>query len=102
MKISIIAAALVLTGCATLEPDAVRLNLQHTSHITQHFEAENFDAGYNAVMLDVNWTRSRFHLDISDGINLQPKDSTVIEAYGGLAGPREVFQATLGVDLWKR
>lgn len=91
----------ILSGCV-LEPTAVRLNLEHTSHISQHFEPQNFDAGYNALMLDVHWQVDRFHLDIADGINLQPKDSTVIQAYGGLAGPREVFQATLGVDLWKR
>lgn len=100
MKTPIVLLALGLTGCAALEP-TVRLEVQHTSHLTQHFSATDYNCGYETAMIDLHWQYDRLHLDIADGLVLDSRDRLVMQAYGGLAGPREVFQATASLDVWR-
>jgi hypothetical protein len=100
MKITASLIALTLSGCAALAP-TVRFETQHTSHATQRLQSPPTSYGYNAVLLDLHWDYRRVHVDIADGLNLTARDTYVSQAYGALAGPREVFQATISVDVWK-
>jgi len=101
-RLTLATGAILLASCSALEP-TVRLEIEHTSHITQHFAAADNDlnCGYNAVMVDLHWQYERLHLDVADGLNVSPQDAQFRQAYGALAGPRETFQATASFDVWR-
>lgn len=92
-----------LTSCATIEPNAVSLEAEHVSHISQHFGAHPTNFGYDDLMLAARWRRGRFHWRLADGMVLEAQDPRVNEkCYGGLWGPREVFEASAGYDIWRK
>lgn len=95
----ILLAALALTGCA-LEPNSLRVEAEHVSHVSQHFGPDPTNLGFNAVMLEAHWQQGHAFLDVSEGINISPRlDSVVGPVYGALAGPREIFQAKAGWEI---
>jgi len=100
----IIFALLSLAGCAAmhrLEPDSAGVVITHVSHITQHNPLAAWlghrptDYGYQTASLRVSWynRRHRWRFSMTDGY-LLPR--------GWLAGPKEVFTASLGYTFWRR
>jgi hypothetical protein len=90
-------------------PDEVNLEIQHISHVSQHFGSDSTDYGVEIASLAVRWTGHSWFLDIAEGAalntcnDLHYYDSTqVLEQCGALEGPKEVFQATFGIHLWNR
>lgn len=95
----VVGAALCLTGCA-LEPNAVRFEAEHVSHISQHFGPNPTEYGFDAVSIVAHWQYSHVYLDVSDGINVSPALKGVVgPVYGALGGPRETFQARAGYEI---
>lgn len=91
--------ALALSGCA-LEPNALRIEGEHVSHLTQHFGHDPTDYGFNAVSVVAHWQVSHAYLDMSEGVNISPALQGVQgPVYGYLAGPREIFQARAGWEF---
>ena len=96
-------AALCMTflcsGCA-IAPNTLRIETEHVSHLTQHFEADPTNFGYNALTLELHWQRRGWFADVSEGLVLNARDRNINSlCYGALAGPREVFAARMGWEL---
>lgn len=90
---------LALTGCA-LEPNAIRFEGEHVSHVSQHFGDHPTGYGFDAISLVAHWQAGHAYLDVSEGINVSPAMKDVIgPVYGDLAGPRETFQARAGYEF---
>lgn len=101
MKLAMIVLALALSGCA-LEPNAVRFEAEHVSHVSQHFGTDTTNYGFDAISVVAHWQISHAYLDISEGINVSPEfdgNRVVGPVYGSLAGPRETFQARAGWEI---
>jgi hypothetical protein len=100
----IIVLASLVGGCA-LAPERVNVELQHTSHVTQHFSSK-YDGrhyGYDAAGLDVHWQYKRVGADIFEGAVLGACSfDQVVDHCEALAGPREVFSARVDVALWSK
>lgn len=99
-------AAWVLPGvltasCATIEPSAVSVELDHVSHATQHFTQPATNYGYNAANLVIRWQHDRVYATLAEGIVLD-NPACGGQCYGALWGPREVFTGQLGVNLWTK
>ena len=90
--------SLALTGCA-LEPNSIRVEAEHTSHISQHFVSPDINAGFDALMVVAHWEGHGLFLDVGDGINLSPHEPALEPVYGGLVGPRETFVARAGYEI---
>ena len=86
-----------LSGCAS-----VNIEVQHTSHLSQHF-GDQRHYGFNAIGVDVRGQRGCVSVDVFEGAVLGAcgtyYDSTYCE---GLYGSREVFNARLDVALWSK
>lgn len=94
-----------LTACAVepMLPSYAAVEVNHTSHIEQHFQPEPTSFGYNALQLDLHWTQGRFYLDLADGVVLG--SCTGVGEYRsceGLEGPREVFTGRAGIVLFAK
>lgn len=76
-----------LSGCA-IEPDSLRLEAVHTSHLLQHFENEHY--GYDSVGIDAHWRIGHAYLDIGEYYS-PPNDS--------LDHQDESFQARFGYEI---
>lgn len=92
-------AAIVVANAADLRPAAISFELAHTSHVSQHFGPDPTNYGYNAALLTARWEYQRIHLEVSEGAVL---DQCVEHSCGGLWGPRELFTARVGVNLWTK
>jgi hypothetical protein len=90
----------LLCGCA-LEPNAVRLEGEHISHVSQHFGEDKTNCGTELVNAVAHWRLGNHgYLDVSEGYNLNKPDGQVCD--GGICGPREVFQARVGYEITLR
>ena len=98
----ILCALLPLAGCACLrrvEPDSASVVITHVSHISQHpplctwvgEPCTNF--GYQTASLAARWQRGRLCWSVGDGVQLPG---------GDLAGPHEVFSASVGYTIWRK
>jgi len=97
-------AALCLTARARafdLYPDALAIEAQHVSHVTQHepFTSTPTNYGYNAIDLALKWRYGPLQLVVSDGV---VTERCYVDHCGGLAGKREVFNARVSYDMWSR
>ena len=98
----------ILVGAAAhadVLPQDIVLEMQHVSHISQHFGADRTNFGYDDPQLTVRWGGTRWSFEISDGIILQPCVNDSFGDHtrcGSLFGPREVFSARLGLKLWTK
>jgi len=98
-------ALALLTGCAVVEPERVSVELQHTSHVAQHFSSmyAGRQYGYDAAGVDVRWQYGRVGLDVFEGAVLGACSfDEVVNHCEGLAGPRDVFNARVDVALWRK
>lgn len=102
MKITIaVIALLLITGCATLEPDSIRPELEHMSHLTQHqpFSDHPTCFGANVASVFAHWDIHSAYVEVGEGVvlnRLSAKDSKGETAYGEIEGPREQFTARVG------
>jgi hypothetical protein len=90
MRALILTAAL-LSGCA-LEPNALRLEAAHTSHLLQHdwmTEWSRAQPGYDAIGVVAHWQRGSAYADVGEYYSPECLD-----------GQHEVFQARFGYE-WK-
>lgn len=83
----------LLSACATVAPQDVRLETVHISHITQHFGSHPTNYGFQAVEATAEWKVGGFHVAFSEGYNLCAKSEF---GYGGLDGPRELTEIRFG------
>lgn len=97
IKLTMIGATFVLSGCSCLEPNTVRLYAEHVSHATQHMGSDKTEYGYNTVNIELHYQRGGAFLDLAEGLNLNAKSNW--EEFGALAGPREVFTARVGYEI---
>ena len=89
-------------SCARADvlPDAIDAELDHVSHASQHFGPHSTEYGYNAAALVARWYLTpRVTLAVTEGAVLDRRDGA---SYGGLWGPRELFQARLSYTLWRK
>ena len=96
MKAAAIGLVAALAGCATLEPDAVRLDAGHQSSIGQHLQSGPQDFGMNTVNVAATWRRGRWVAEVSEGYAVQGIDACVH------CSSRDVFEAHVGYELWQR
>lgn len=92
MRRALLLSLLMIGGCAT-----VSVEVDHVSHVTQHFGSHPTDYGYDSANLVARWSREHLYAELSEGIVLESRDG---RSYGGLWGPREVFSAKVGYVLW--
>jgi hypothetical protein len=86
---------LLLTGCATLEPDAVRVEATHISSISQHFASPPTNYGVPVIpSVELHWQHGPVFVDMSEGYNWRYRDG------GALPGPGEVFTGRVGYE-WR-
>jgi hypothetical protein len=91
----------LLAGCAALVPVGVPIELDHTSHLTQHapFTDTPTRYGYNAVAVGLHWQPAeRLSVVATEGWNLSPSYPQA-QLCGALKGPREVFQARITYEV---
>lgn len=81
------------SGCC-LAPNTVRTEVQHVSHLTQHFGPDRTNMGYEAFNVVAQWRKGGAYLDVGDGVNVSPRDG--YRCIGGMCGPREIFTASVG------
>lgn len=91
----ILVVAAILSGCASIVPDAVRGEWSHTSHV---FAGPPFGPKYEEDSLDTanviaRWQNGRLYSEIGVGYKL---------ADGGFFGPDLTFTSRIGVELWKK
>jgi hypothetical protein len=94
MKLFFALAAVVLSGCTTLEPDALRIEAGHQSTIGQHFTSQPSNYGMETVALAAKWQRGHWVAEVSEGYAVSG-----IDACARLCPTRDVFNATVGYEI---
>jgi hypothetical protein len=94
------AALASLSGCAALEPDAVRAYAGHDSHALQHqpFTANPTNYGESDVNLELHWQKGPAFVDLSEGYIFSGSALCDHQMCGG----RETFKARVGLELWSK
>lgn len=88
MKTSIVALyALTTSGCA-LMPDAIPIEIAHTSHISQHMDGSGGNCGWETISTGLLWRRHGVTLEILDGYAPEHVD-----------GRHEVFNARISTEI---
>lgn len=98
IAIAIVFAIYWLTGCAELEPNSIRVEGEHVSHMSQHAPFTDRPTNYGDESVEVLAHWKLFHhgyLEAGEGINVSPSH-TGQDCDGGLCGPREIFIARVG------
>lgn len=92
----IVALALVLVGCQTIEPTKVRLETAHYSHLTagKPFGPSNQEDGLSVVQVVARWETKGYYLELGEGYNLEGRNG------GGFYGPAETTSLKLGYE-WR-
>ncbi len=86
-------ALISLAGCAALLPSAAVIELDHTSHISQHFGSSSTNFGTDTLSAGLKWQPlPHTSVTIEDGLALEQCNSY---ACGTVAGPREIFNACI-------
>ena len=82
-------------------PDSAGVELAHTSHITQHPPFAELEGrkptnfGYDVLGGYARWQKGRVWLQLNEGYSL-------FSGWQTIPGPREIFQAQVGLRLWKK
>ena len=93
-----------LAGCATMqrvEPDTAGVELSHTSHVTQHPPFAELEGrhptnfGYDVLGGYARWSDGPVWFQVNEGYSL-------LSGWQTIPGPREIFQAQLGLTLWRK
>lgn len=89
-------ACLALTGCASVQPDTIRLGVEHLSSISQHLGKDPTNQGLEVVYVSANWEPARgVHLVVLDGGVVGGGTFTTRSKY-------ELFEAKAEIDLWRK
>lgn len=67
MKTIIILSVLLCSGCAALKPTSIPIEVEHVSHITQHFGPHPTNYGYDDVSVGLKWKRGNVSVQVSEG-----------------------------------
>lgn len=90
------AALAALSGCATLEPASVSAEVQHDSHVMQHFGNHRTNYGYQAVGVSIHWQFTpRWYADAFEGVDFGGCSNT-------FGAGHETFTARAGYEIWRR
>lgn len=92
----LVLATLPLSGCA-LAPNTVRTEVEHISHVSQHFGADRTNMGSESLNVIAQWRLGNAYIEAGEGYNLSPADGQPCN--GGLCGPRELFTAAVGYSF---
>lgn len=57
--LAIMAGLCLIGGCAAVEPDKVRVGVEHLSSVTQHFGADRTNVGFQLATVDLEWRPSK-------------------------------------------
>ena len=89
-----VAAAGLLTACATLAPDALRIETAHESHLLEHAPFTNTPTshGLDRASLIMRWYRGPVTLEVGEGYSFHGMD-------GCLDCPREIFEGRLAYEI---
>ena len=96
MRALLVLAALC-SGCA-LAPNTIRPELEHISHLTQHFGSNQTRYGADIVSVVAHWdTPHHTFIEIGEGIDIDKRTQYKGEQQcGEIMGPREQFTARIG------
>lgn len=90
MKLLIV-LTLLIAGCA-IEPDSIRIEAQHTSHLLQHqwmTEWSRSQPGFDAIGVDAHWQpTTHFYIDVGEYYTPNRLDCQ-----------NEVFEARAGYEI---
>lgn len=103
--VALLAALPLCAHAWDLRPNDIRAEVEHISHVTQHFGAVGTNYGYNDIAVVFRWRlTSRLSFEIAEGMSIDPVIRTADgeRMYGALFGPREVFHARIDYTLWGR
>ncbi len=91
LAVGVIVACTFLSGCA-LAPDYVKPEIEHVSHVSQHFGSNQTNDGYNQAGVFVGYSRdvvggngARAFLEIGEAY-AQPKLDNMHEVFSARAG----------------
>lgn len=88
-------ALAALSGCA-LEPTSMSAEVQHDSHVMQHFGAHRTNYGYQAVGVSVHWQFTpRWYADAFEGVDFAGCSSD-------FGAGHETFTARAGYEFWRQ
>lgn len=102
-------ASLAITGCATsgstigstlraIEPNAVRVEFDHSSHMTQHAPFSNASTNYGSNVANVvaHWDApGKTFIELGEGYSLD-RHWADTNSCGDIIGPREQFTLRIG------
>lgn len=97
-----------LTGCATLVPDTARVELQHTSHASQHepFTSSPTSFGYDLASVVVHYDLTKHvAVELAEGVVLehcQQVPGNTAHACGSMMGPRETFTGRVSYTFFSK
>jgi hypothetical protein len=83
------ALCLLLSGCAELEPNAVGVEVDHTSHVLQHFIAADRPGdqlfGHETAAIVLHWEASepqgKMYMDVTEGVSAGSKIDDETEVF---------------------
>lgn len=109
LRVLMISLALLLAGCAAA-PDRISIEVDHTSHIAQHFGSDKTGYGYESAQLVAHWQAKDVYADVGEGVVLDScttmraswAPSWRLQECGAMEGPRELFTAKVGLILWEK
>lgn len=78
---------IVISGCAAL-PDSIPVEVQHTSHISQHFGSHCTNYGWNTVFVGAKWNNGPVSIELRDGYSMEQVDHR-----------HEVFEANIRYEF---
>jgi len=88
---------LALSGCC-LAPNTVRLQAEHISHASQHFDGTGRNFGAELVGVVAHWQVGHWFANAEEAYNFSQQPG--VNCPGGLCGNREVFEASAGYE-WR-
>lgn len=100
MKIRyIVLIACLIEGCAVV-PDSIRPEVQHMSHISQHFGSNPTNYGATTVEVMAHWDFPHSYMEVGEGIAVNKRWTVPPDyGYGEISGPREEFIARAGLII---
>lgn len=98
MRAAILLLTLIVSGCAALAPDTVRLQAEHVSHASQHIDGSGHNIGAELVGVVAHWQTGAWFFNAEESYNVSQTPGCICA--GGMCGNREVFQAQAGYE-WK-
>lgn len=90
-------ACLLLSGCAAA-PNTVRTDVQHVSHLSQHFDGSDHNYGAELLNVTAQWRFGHWFAEVGESYNLSPESRTDWIDYcrGGICGNREITTVSAG------